>query len=324
MKNRFKVGPLAGGGLLLGWFSVCWLGCQREPEIRWQGYLEGEYVYVGASLPGRLEHLAVSRGEMVEAGQILFRLDRTVEAAQLSEAQQRLAQAQARLADLRKGQRPSEMEAVRARLAQAEASLELSGTEAERVRLLYQRQVVSAETYDQARFAYTRDQGVVKELRAQLETAGLGARDDTIVAGEAEVAAARANVEQAQWSVQEKTPSAPGAALVYDTLYRAGEMVTAGQPVVVLLPPGNLKVRFFVPEAVRGSLTVGDQVQVSLSGATEPLAAEVAYLSPQAEFTPPVLYNRENRAKLVYMVEAVFAPDAGVELRPGQPVDVTR
>ena len=96
----------------------------------------------------------------------------------------------------------------------------------------------------------------------------------------------------------------------------------AGSPVVVLLPPENLKVRFFVPEAGFAALKAGDRVRVALTGRAAPLGARVSYLSPQPEYTPPVLYNRENRAKLVFMVEAVFDDDPS-DLHPGQPVDVT-
>ena len=120
----------------------------------------------------------------------------------------------------------------------------------------------------------------------------------------------------------QKSQAAPRAALVYDTLYREGEFVPAANPVVSLLPPENIKVRFFVPEAGFGALKAGDRVRVALTGRPE-LEARISYLSPQPEYTPPVLYNRENRAKLVFMVEAVFDPATARDLHPGQPADVT-
>jgi HlyD family secretion protein len=90
----------------------------------------------------------------------------------------------------------------------------------------------------------------------------------------------------------------------------------------VLLPPANIKVRFFVGEAELAGVRAGDRVSVTVQGLPAPLEATVSYLSPQPEYTPPVLYNRDNRAKLVYMVEAVFAQGAAADLHPGQPVDV--
>jgi len=313
-----KVGlGLALGALLLG-------GCARESETRWQGYLEGEYVLVGAALGGRLETLAVARGDNIEAGAPLFTLEQTTEQARRDEALQRLAGAEARLADLRKGQRPSELAAIAARLAQARSAAELSALELQRVRELREKNVASEENFDRARLTHERNLAQVAELEAQRTTAELGARADLVAAAEAEVAAARAALTQAEWAVTEKTQAAPAGGLVFDTLYRPGEFVPPGMPVVSLLPPANLKVRFFVPEPVRATLAAGDTVQVHFSGRDAPVPARIGYLSPHPEYTPPVLYNRDNREKLVYLLEATFAADAGVELRPGQPVDVSR
>lgn len=299
-------------------------GCRPAPETRWQGYLEGEYVYVASSLAGRLETLAVERGERVAAGTALFTLEATAERTARGEARERLAQAEARRADLGKGQRPSELAALTARLGQMRAAAELSGVELGRVAKLYEARVVPTEDYDRVRLQHEADLARVAEAEAQFETARLGGRADALAAADAEVAAARAAVERAEWSVAEKSPVAPADALVFDTLYRPGELVAAGKPVVALLPPENLRVRFFVPEAVRAGLQSGNEVQVNLSGRAEPLRATVSYLSPNAEYTPPVLYNRENRAKLVYMIEARLDPADAVELLPGQPVDVSR
>ena len=99
-------------------------------------------------------------------------------------------------------------------------------------------------------------------------------------------------------------------------------LVAAGQPVVALLPPGNMKVRFFVPESAYAAIKAGDKVKVTITG-QPPIDARVSYLSPKPEYTPPVLYNRENRAKLVFMIEAVFDPAVARDLHPGQPVDVS-
>jgi HlyD family secretion protein len=155
-----------------------------------------------------------------------------------------------------------------------------------------------------------------------LQTAGLGGRADAVTAAEAEAAAAQAALDRAGWGVAQKTRAAPQTALVYDTLFRPGEFVAAGQPVVSLLPPENIKVRFFVPESAYAGFKAGDVVQVAITG--QPARnARISYLSPKPEYTPPVLYNRENRAKLVFMIEAVFDAAVARDLHPGQPVDVT-
>jgi HlyD family secretion protein len=318
MKNYSPVkAALAAGALLLGLG-----GCAKPDHASYQGYLEGEFVYVAAPLGGQLEQLAVSRGARVTAGAALFTLESSAEVSAMREAAERLRQSQAQLADLGKGSRPSELDALEARLAQARAAAELSARELERITRLHESRVATDDDYDRARLNHEADTKQVAAAAAQLETGRLGGRADAITAAQADVAAAQAALDHAGWSVAQKSRSAPGAALVYDTLFRVGEYVPAGTPVVALLPPENIKVRFFVPEETFAAFKAGDRVKVAITGHPG-LDARISYLSPQPEYTPPVLYNRANRAKLVFMIEAVFDPAVARDLHPGQPVDVT-
>ena len=299
-------------------------GCAKREGAGYQGYLEGEFVYVAAPLGGQLEKLAVSRGARVESGAPLFTLEQSAELSALRETPERLRQYQARLADLRKGLRPTELAALEARLAQARAAAELSARELERATQLHRTTVLSDDGFDRVRLNHEANTKMVAEVTAQLATAQLGGRADVIAAAEADAAAAQAALDRAGWSVAQKSRSAPATALVYDTLFREGEFVAAGQPVVSLLPPENIKVRFFVPEGGLAALKAGAAVKVAVTGLAAPLNARISYLSPKPEYTPPVLYNRENRAKLVFMVEAVFTDAAAArDLHPGQPADVT-
>lgn len=132
----------------------------------------------------------------------------------------------------------------------------------------------------------------------------------------------RERLTQVEWNYTQKRQTAPKAGLVFDTLYREGEWVPAGRPVIALLPPQNIKVRAFVPEPRIGALHIRDKVKVHVDGLRKPLDATVSFISPKAEFTPPVIYSKESRSKLVFMVEAVFEPVTAADLHPGQPVDV--
>jgi HlyD family secretion protein len=307
---------------LLALAAFALVGCDRRAPSGYQGYLEGEFIYVAAPLAGRLETLSVAKGTRVEAGAPLFTLELASETAAQRQAAEQLRSAQARLADVRKGARPSELATVNARLEQARTTAELSKLEFARQENLFKTQVIAPSEFDRARLAHERNLRAVEELASQLDTAQLGGRADAIAAAEAEVSAAMAAKEKADWSVAQKTQAAPRAGFVYDTVYRVGEFVAAGNPVVALLPPENLKVRFFVPETDFSSLKAGDRVRVAIDGRGT-LDATINYLSPKPEYTPPVLYNRENRTKLVFMIEAVFDAAAARDLHPGQPVDVT-
>ncbi|MGI8955644.1 MAG: HlyD family secretion protein [Chthoniobacterales bacterium] len=132
----------------------------------------------------------------------------------------------------------------------------------------------------------------------------------------------REQVAQAQWNLTQMKQDAPEAGLVFDTLFREGEWAGAGKPVVSLLPPANIKVRAFVPETEVGSLHVGQEARVRVDGVAEPFIGRISYISLRAEYTPPVIYSRESRSKLVFLVEIHFQPAVAVKLHPGQPVDV--
>jgi HlyD family secretion protein len=303
--------------------AVLGLGaCSRSSSPQWQGYLEGDFVYVASPLPGRLERLAAAKGSRVSAGDRLFDLERDAETAALREAAQQLQAARAQLADVGKGSRPEEIAALDAKLAQARAASELSKLELGRQEALFKAGAVSESDYDRAHLTHEGNTGAVAEDTARLGTARLGGRADAVAAAGAQARAAADAEAHARWSVDQKSQSAPKDALVYDTLYREGEFVSAGSPVVVLLPPANIKVRFFVAESEFARVRAGDPVSVSVGGLAAPLEARVSYVSPQPEYTPPVLYNRDNRSKLVYMVEAVFPGKGAEDLHPGQPVDV--
>ncbi|HTL73366.1 MAG TPA: HlyD family efflux transporter periplasmic adaptor subunit [bacterium] len=297
-------------------------GCAKKSPGTFQGYIEGEYVYLAAPLGGALTNLAVARGDSVKTGQLLFTLEREAEAAALAQADQNLAQAQAQLADLTKGSRPSEIAALTAQLERAQASLKLATIQFTRREQLSGSDAISKEEVDQMRSQRDESQAQVDQLTADLETARLGGRADAIHAAQAAVEAETAARDKAKWSFDQKQQFAPTNAVVHDTLYRAGEWVAAGNPIVVLLPPGNLKVRFFVPQENLPQIKIGQTISVHCDGAAQPFTATVNYISTQAEYTPPVIYSRETRANLVFMIEAVFAPADAVNLRPGQPVDV--
>lgn len=301
---------------------VFFCGCSRTNDGQFQGYIEGEYVYVSSPIGGTLTNLAVARGDMVQTGQLLFALERESEAAAVHEAEHNLSQAQAQLADLTKGKRPTEITSMEAQLDRARANAKLSAAELVRRQDLVKKNVISKEELDQIRMQRDADQAQVDQMTADLATARLGGRDDAIVSAQALVDAQTDALAKSRWSFDQKQQFASEAGPVQDTLYRQGEYVAAGTPVVVLLPPDHVKVRFFVPEDWLPKVKVGGPAQVICDGAAKTYTATVNYISTSAEYSPPVLYNRENRSSMVYMIEARFAATDAPELRPGQPVDV--
>jgi HlyD family secretion protein len=317
-------GPVTGENMqrAIAIVLAAFAGCSQEPPASWQGYVEGEFVLLASPYAGQLQKLHVRRGDRVESGKPVFVLEQQNERAGRLEAEERLNTAEARLENLAAARRKPEIEAQRAELAEAVAARELSARQLAQQEKLFKDGFVSQARLDEARAAHTRDIARVANAEAQLKTAlqPVG-RDAERKAAEGEVAAARAALAQAAWRQEQKRVDAPVSGLIQDTFFVEGEWVPAGRPVASLLPPGNVKVRFYVSEPMIQSFPVGRPVEIACSGC-EPVAARINFVSSQAEFTPPVLYSKESRQKLMFLVEA--RPEASAtRLHPGQPVDVT-
>lgn len=311
---------LIGIAVLAGliWFAY---GRDAGPEP-WLGYVEGEAIEVASPVSGQLASLNVQRGGQVAAGQALFALDTATTEAELRRLEAQLATARAQRDDLTKArQRPAELDVARAQQAAARAEVTRTARDYQRISTLAQRGFATKVQLDAARAAAESARASLSQAQASEASGELPGRADQIAAADAQIAAAQAAIAAQQRRGVEIAPVAPAAALVEQTYFNPGEWVTANTPVVRLLPPGRVKIRFYAPQETVSALKPGSKVAVTCDGCGDPLIATVRYVAPQAEFTPPVIYSERARSKLVFLVEAY--PDAGVErLRPGLPVEV--
>ncbi len=310
--------PLRLGVLILLLISAC----TDKPPAAWSGYAEGDYVYVAAPLAGRLDTLAVQAGQTVAQGATLFALDAENEQAAQQEASARLVSAQSLSANLDQGKRREEMAVTQAQLAQAHATETLAQSDLHRQQQLLTQGFVSKARVDDATTQLAQAMARVAELNAALDVAQLPARTDERSAQRANAQAASEVLHQSAWRTRQKQQSAPAAALVAEVFYQPGEWVGAGQPVVSLLPPGNLKARFFVPESDLASVVPGQRVTLACDGCGTPIGAHITRVATQPEYTPPVIYSNAQRSKLVFMVEAKPSAQDAPRLKPGQPLDV--
>ena len=312
---------LAAGGA-----AVWSMKGQHAAPAGFQGYVEASLVQMAAEESGRIERLAVEAGDQVTEGRLLFALEASSQSAQVEEAVARLGQAKAQLENLRAaGQRPEQIAVIQASRSRATAALELSQSNVQRQRTLFDRGYSSKAQLDQAEAAFERDKAALEEVDRQIAAAQLAGRGSEILAAEAAARAAEAALHQAQARFEKRRVHAPAAARVQDVYFRAGEVVNAGQPVLALLPPANLKIRFYVPEPALATLALGHTVTVSCDSCPAELKARVSFLSQEAEFTPPVIFSEQERAKLVFRAEAQlfgeFALPLGlpVTVRPSEP-----
>jgi len=296
--------------------------CSDKAPPGYQGYVEGEFVNVASPIAGRLDQLSVKRGDDVAPNARLYALEAVSEAAAQRQAQEQLRAAEAQLADLQLGKRPPEQDVTRAQLAQAQVDAQKSATHLARDEAQFRIGGIARAQLDDSRAAHAANVARVAQLTSELTVAQLPSRAEQVKAQAAQVAAARAALEQATWRLDQKSVLATRTGRVFDTLYREGEWVAAGSPVVRMLPPQNVKVRFFVQETDVGGLRPGRAIAIQCDGCGADIPATLTYVSTEAEFTPPVIYSNETRKKLVFMIEARPAVENAGRLHPGQPVSV--
>lgn len=309
--------------LLVAGAALFWKFEPGESKPGWQGYAEADYVKVGPTQQGTLVSLSVGRGDEVAEGAPLFAQDDMQDRAAVDQARQQLVQAQAQAANLQAGGKDTEIRQAEANLADAVATRDRSQSDLQRAETLLKSGNTTFQNIDLLRAAAT--SAVARVAVAQAALAQIKApmgRPGEIEAQQAAVSAAQAALAQAQWRLDQRHVVAPVSGRVADMLALPGETIAAGAPVVSLLPPGNIFVRFFIAEPDLATLHRGDQVAIRCDNCPPGLSGTVSFVAPQPQYTPPIIYSEATRAKLVYLIEARPKPDQAALLKPGQPVDV--
>lgn len=276
------------------------------------GYIEAENLYLAAPQAGTLGRIDAVEGGRVAAGQALFTIDPATLSAQGEQASANETAARTQIAS------------AAANAQQAQSDVTAASASAQRARSDLAR-LESVKRDDPAAVA-GKD---IDAARAALREANarVAAAQETANARRAQIDVARAQASQAAGGrreiairVSQLSPAAPSASRVQDVFFQRGEWVSANQPVLSLIPDDKVKVRFFVPEREVARYRPGRKVRFSCDGCGGGLTAVIRYVSSRPEFTPPIIFSRGSRDKLVFLVEAY--PDKPAGLNPGLPVDV--
>jgi len=302
--------------LLAGFLS----GCSGEAPLA-VGYVEGDYVLLAPTEVGQLSAVPVRRGAIVEAGATVAMMDETDARIAVRQAEAGLAEAEAHLADLQEAKRPEEIAVLEAALSSANAEAAEAGRVLSRTQDLFRRGIAAQAELDKAKTAKELADTRIGQAEANLAVARLPARAEAIKAAAKRRDQMEAALEQAQWRLSERAIKAPAAGRIDDVIRNAGDVAGPSAPVVSLLPDGEVKLKVYVPEAAFSSVQPDALLAVNCDGCAPGLTARISYISPEPEFTPPVIYSLETRQKLVYLIEARPEGEAR-SLQPGQIVDV--
>ena len=258
-------------------------GCEEKKDTGWLGYGEGDSAFIAAPQPGWVEKLTVERGQAVKPGDLLFVLDTRAQEASRVQAEATLTE-------------------TKASLAQEQSNLAYMRTELTRQNGLARANAGTPAQRDQALTNYQQSLARIAQLKAQ-------------------IAQMQASLASASYSLSQRSIVAETGGPVQDIYFRPGEYVPGSTPVISILPPANVYVRFFVPQSQLATVKLGDKVEIDCDGC-KPMRAEITFIAAQVEFTPPVIFSVENREKLVFKLEA-RAP-GGLAIHPGQPVTVKK
>ncbi len=256
--------------------------CGKPHEGKWLGYAEGDVAYIAAPTAGWVTDLKVERGGLVKNGDALFGLDDTNQAATRDQA-------------------AAQIETVQGQIAQAEANLDLARRQLDRQKGLLATAATSRQAYDQAKAAYDAARAQVAQLTAS-------------------EAQARASLSGAAYQLSQRQVIARTSGRVQEIYFRPGEYAPAQTPVIAILPPENVYVRFFVPENEFAQIHLGQKVKIHCDGCADNIVASISFIAQQHEYTPPVIFSNQSRSQLVFKVEA--RGPHGLKLNPGQPVDI--
>ena len=291
--------------------ALCLLtSCEQPKDDYWLGYIEGELALIAPPQPGWITSVEVTRGAKIKLGDALFTLDAVRELAARDNANAAIAAAREQAS-----QATSQIAQARAEEAQVEADIAKNEKELARQQELVRigasprRDLEATQaSYDSARAHRAQTVALQTQAAAAVRQA------------QAQAHQAEANLTTAEFNLSERAVHAQVAGEVQDLYFRQGEYANAGAPVVAVLPPANVFVRFFVPEPQVSQLMLGSPVRISCDGCPAGLTGTITFIAAQAEFTPPVIYSTGNRERLVFKAEARVA--GGLPIRPGVPVEV--
>lgn len=299
-------------------------GCNKPKKPhKIDGYVEGNFSYIASPFPGHLMKLLVRRGQTVHKGQPLFQLDHQTEQHKIEQLTASINRQRALVINATRGKRQTIINSQLATSKSAQSRLNLLQKRYQRKLNLYKHNHISKDEIDDAQYQLQDAKQQYRKAQAELKEAKLGQRQPLIEAQEQQLMQYQAQLKQAEWQLQQKTAFAPQTGYVMDTYFQQGEWVAAGHPVLSLLPRHDVDIIFYVPQPMLDSIKLNQIVAVKCQHCKTNVNAKIDYISPQAEYTPPVVYDRHTSEKLSYQIKAMPIPNQHKSFYPGELVTVT-
>ncbi|WP_440617748.1 HlyD family secretion protein [Cysteiniphilum sp. 6C5] len=321
IKSMYKMIAVVSLVLIVVIVTLYWRMSQQDSKAL-PGYIEANLSYISSSVSGRLVSLDVHKGQLIKKGQLLFTLEKAPYQLQTEVDKASVLANQYTYEDLLTGKRRPYIDQVEAEIKKAQADLEYARLSYERSQTLIKDGSISQQAYDLDLSKYNQAVAQLETLKAELVTYKLKAREKQIQSAKAKVVSSQKNQALSQWYADQTNIVAKSNAMVFDTYYWPNEEVQSYKPIVSLLIPEQIKLIFYVPEPDLHQIAIGQMVYFRVDGLGQNNSATISYVSPEAEYTPPVIYSQSTRADLSFKVEAKIDKKAMKNWHPGQPVSV--
>ena len=296
--------------------------CSRHDD-KLPGTLERDRVELVADATESIVSLPFAEGAAVKAGDIIVVQDRALTAAEVDAARAQLAEAEARVEELKNGPLPTTIHAAQARRDAARANRDDAVRERDRLLGLVQRSLVSRSEADRQVAAADAAEAALRESEAALRELQQGTRAEQVKQARQAADSARANLAGLQTTSARLEVRAPVDATVDALPYHVGEKPAKGATVAVLLASNAPYARIHVPESIRARVKPGGNATIHVDGVDRAFAGKVRFISSEAEFTPYYALTQADRSKLSFLAEVEFADADARQLPSGVPLDVT-
>lgn len=285
------------------------------------GTLERDRIVLSATAGEIITSIPVEVGQAVNAGDILVQLDGTAQSSRVDLATAEIARASAYLQQLQKGALDEEIASVRARVENAEATLQNSEKNFTRVQSLKAEKMLGQADLDHALAQRDSSRANLKDSKQQLALLTRGTRSEKLAQAQAQLDAATSNLALETKGFRDLTVKATRQGTIDSLPWKLGERVNSGSPVVIILADGAPYARVYIPEKKRALLTAGIKLPIHIDGIDKAFIGTLKKINSEPAFTPYYALSEKDRSRLVYLAE--FSLDETNQNLPlGIPVQV--
>lgn len=295
--------------------------CDKK-EHKYSGYIDADYVYISAYNEGKIENIYVKKGQTVKVDEKLFETDNNKVRSILSSLNNIDQALSLYIQDIQQGAREEKVNTFQHLALACRAMYEGTGIGLRMNKKLATDHVVALKDLWVVEHVHDAAGEIETAIQEWIKFLQLSSQRPLVIKSIVELKQAlKSQISYYQWLLAQTVQVSPYDAIIFDIFYRKGEFVQKGKPVVALLPPKNIKAKFYVDGKSVNKISLNETVNVFVSGVDRSYKAKITYISSEADYTEPYIYSLENNKKLVYMIEAKF--ENSDNIHPGQPIDVS-